>query len=79
MKGGEKMPFGMGPAGWFMLPYFAQWIRYWGYGYPWYGYWLQYPPLSAEEEKAMLEQQKKFLEDELAQINKRLTELQKSK
>ncbi len=71
----------MGPAGWFMLPYFAQWMRYWGYSYPWYSfpYWFPYPPLTEEEEKAMLEQQKKILEDELTQINKRLTELQKTK
>lgn len=25
------MPFGMGPRGWFMWPYIAQWM---GYGYP---------------------------------------------
>ncbi|MCP2519570.1 DUF5320 domain-containing protein [Candidatus Aminicenantes bacterium AC-708-M15] len=75
------MPFGMGPAGWFMLPYFVQWMRYWGYGYPWYSfpYWFPYSPLNEEEEKAMLEQQKKILEDELTQINKRLTELKKTK
>ena len=38
-----------------------------------------FAPISEEEEKAMLEQQKKILEDQLAQINKRLTELQKTK
>jgi hypothetical protein len=72
------MPFGMGPAGWFMWPYLAQWMRY---CYPGYGpfHWAPYPPMSEEEEKAMLEQQKKILEKQLAQINKRLTELKKTK
>jgi len=66
------MPLGLGPAGWFLYPGFNPYIGnpYWRYGYPGYGY-----PMSKEQEKAMLEQEAKVLEDQLTQIRKRLEEL----
>lgn len=71
----------MGPAGWFLYPYFVQWMSYWypEYFYPWYSgfYWTPYR-ISKEEERAMLEEEKKFLEERLAEINERLAELQKT-
>ena len=81
------MPFGMGPAGWFMWPYWAQWLRYWypwsWYGVPYYGYTgygLPYaPPMTKEQETAMLQDQAKALQQELDRINARLKELQKEK
>jgi len=76
------MPLGLGPAGWFLYPGFNPYIGnpYWRYGYPGYGYPLYgYPgygyPMSKEQEKAMLEQEAKVLEDQLTQIRKRLEEL----
>ena len=73
------MPFGMGPAGWWMWPYAAQSMSHW---YPWYGpYWspLPYAPMTKEQETAMLEDQAKVLEDQLAEIKSRLAELEKAK
>ena len=66
------MPLGLGPAGWFLYPGFNPYIGnpYRRYGYPGYGY-----PMSKEQEKAMLEQEAKVLEDQLTQIRKRLEEL----
>ena len=76
------MPFGMGPAGWFMVPYvYPYWLnffRYWGYnpwysGYDWaYGY--QFP-----DELAYLRQIKQDLEVQLQDINARIEALEKSK
>lgn len=69
-----SMPFGMGPAGWFMWPYMAQWLQYW---YPYYGIPYSYPfaPLSKEQEVAMLKDQARVLKDQLDRINARLKEL----
>jgi len=78
------MPFGWGAAGW-LFPYFNPywyWRPFWWYGYPGYGYpGYGYPgygyPMSKEQEKAMLQEEARILEDQLAQIRKRLTELEK--
>jgi len=79
------MPYGMGPAGWFMWPY---WARGMGYSYPGYeapyygypGYGAPYaPPITKEQEITMLQDQAKMLEEQLKQINARLEELQKTK
>ncbi len=68
------MPFGMGPAGWFMWPWFAQW---W---YPWYrAFYWPYPPLPKEQEMAMLEDRARFLREELERIEARLKELRAEK
>jgi len=83
------MPFGMGPWGWFVWPYLAQWMGY-GYplfgGYPWYGApypgypgygtLYGYPQMSKEEEISMLREQAKTLKQELDRINARIKELQ---
>ncbi|MGQ9514489.1 MAG: DUF5320 domain-containing protein [Thermoproteota archaeon] len=86
------MPYGIGPWGWFpgqyVYPYWGwgrcrwfPWLpRWWWTGI--YGpispyYRPMTPPISKEEEVAMLEQEAKFLELELAQIKKRLEELKK--
>ena len=70
------MPFGMGRAGWFVWPHMAYWMRCWN---PWSSgpYWSPFPPLTREEEEALLEDQAKMLEDQLVQIKKRLEELKK--
>ncbi len=70
------MPFGMGRGGWFAWPYMAEWMRGW---HPWFAgpCWPPFPPLSREEEEALLEGQAKMLEEQLAQIQKRLEELKK--
>lgn len=70
------MPFGMGPAGWFLWPWFAQWLSY--YWYPW-GYGFPYPPLSKEQEISMLEDQARALQGQLDRITARLQELRKAK
>ena len=70
------MPFGMGRAGWFMWNNPA----YWGaYGYPWfYAPYGPFPPyLSREEEEQFLQNQVRMLEDQIAQIQKRLEDLKK--
>ena len=66
------MPFGMGPAGWFMWPYFTQLYQNWfaGYGFP-------FPAISEKQEIEFLRQQAKFLEDQLNQIKERIAELEK--
>jgi len=70
------MPFGMGPAGWFFWPHLAFWMRQ---GYPHWNFpYSPYPWLFTEEmEKDFLEGQAKILEEQLAQVNKRLAELRK--
>ncbi|MGB9717554.1 MAG: DUF5320 domain-containing protein [Thermoproteota archaeon] len=79
------MPYGMGPWGWFTYPYWAWWRCRW---FPWlprwwwmgiYGpitpYWM--PPMSREDEIAMLQEEARILEQELDAIRKRLEELGK--
>jgi len=70
------MPFGMGPAGWYMWPYSPYWMRY---EYPGYTvpYWSPFQPPTKEEEIAFLEDQANILENQLAKINKRLKELKR--
>ena len=83
------MPFGMGRAGWFMWPYFAQWAGYW---YPFvpsigphsyatfpYASSYLYAPMAKEEEVAYLQEQAKMLKQEYDRINSRLKEIQKAK
>lgn len=81
------MPFGMGPAGWFMWPYMAQWLQYgypyygYSYGTPFYGYpgyIAPYPSMPKEQEISMLQDQAKAMEDELNRIRLRIEELQKA-
>lgn len=81
------MPFGMGPWGWFAYSYrYPHW--YWGRcrWFPWlprwwwtgmYGPITPYAPIPKEQEKAMLEDQAKQLEQTLEHIRKRLEELKK--
>lgn len=70
------MPFGMGPAGWYMWPQMANWRMY---GAPWLytPYWPHPPFPSQEYEEQFLKDQAILLEDQLSQINKRLKELEK--
>jgi hypothetical protein len=72
----KKMAFGMGPPGGYAWLYPAFWMRQW-YPYlpfPVYAYpWL----FSAEQEEDFLEGQARVLEEQLAQIKKRLDELKK--
>ena len=71
------MPWGMGPWGWGYPP------RYGPYGQPFGGYGGYAP--SREQEKQMLldwqkylQEQKKYLDDQLDQVSSRLAELEKS-
>ena len=70
------MSFGMGPAGWHAWPHMYYWMRS---CYPWYGmpYWPPFQPFTKEEEEAFLKDQAKVLQEQLAQIQKRLEELKK--
>lgn len=83
MEVGKKMPFGMGPLGFFMLPYLAPYRYRWppAYPFPWLTYRFApflYPPfITKEEELRMLEEESKLLEQELAEIKKRIEELKK--
>jgi hypothetical protein len=72
------MPFGMGPGGWYALPYMASWLRYW---YPWLAvpFWPPFHPFTKEQEIDMLEEQAKALEEQLNQIRMRMKELKKTK
>jgi hypothetical protein len=72
------MPFGMGPAGWYAWPQIAYWMRQ---AYPWYSmpYWFPFPALTREEEMSYLQDQAKMMEEELAQVKKRLEELKNEK
>ena len=70
------MPFGMGPAGWYAWPCLACWMRF---SYPWHTapYWSPFQSFTKEEEEALLKDQAKIMEEQLAQIKKRLEELKK--
>jgi len=70
------MPFGLSRAEWLVWPHMAYWMRSWN---PWFAspYWSPFPPLTREEEEALLEAQAKMLEEQLVQIKKRLEELKK--
>jgi hypothetical protein len=70
------MPFGMGPAGWLMVPYIYPYLTnfytYWGYYSPWYfGYGYPFP-----DELTYLKQIKQNLEMQLQNINARIQELE---
>lgn len=70
------MPFGMGPAGWCLWPYFyqyAQWSAPWCYPL----LYQPYPQISSEQEIVMLENEKSSLEQRIKEINERLQELKK--
>jgi hypothetical protein len=72
------MPFGMGPAGWFMWPYFVQWA----YGYPYsipYAPPYSYIPMTKEAEITYLQDQAKALKQEYDRIKARLKKLQEAK
>ena len=70
------MPFGMGPAGWFLFPYFSQWLTYWWRPFYWGMYpWGYYSPA---DELEMLKTQQRMLEDQLAQIKRRIADLEKT-
>lgn len=73
------MPFGMGPAGWFMVPYiypyFANLYGYWGYYTPWY--WGNNPWFAPYgDELSYLKRLKQDLETQLQDINSRIEELE---
>ena len=99
LQGRVKMPFGLGPAGWFLGPYWWYWwFNPWGMGgywypytywAPWYGYspygyagygvpGYGYPP-SREQERSILEEQRKALEAQLEDVRRRIEELEKAK
>ncbi len=65
----------MGPAGWYLLPYFyypyAQWSA------PWYypSLYQPYPQIPPEQEIELLENEKSSLEQRIKEINERLKEL----
>ncbi|HDL10260.1 MAG TPA: hypothetical protein ENG39_03250 [Candidatus Omnitrophica bacterium] len=72
------MPFGMGPAGWFMVPYVYPYLvnlySWWGY-YPWYTLTPFGYPMT--DELSYLKQLKQNLEAQLQDINMRINELEK--
>jgi hypothetical protein len=72
------MPFGMGPAGWFLMPQIA---AYWPQWYPRAApsYWYPQPwgTPSAAQELQFLKDQAQFLEDQLQQIRTRIANLEK--
>ncbi|MGB9727993.1 MAG: DUF5320 domain-containing protein [Nitrososphaeria archaeon] len=82
------MPFGLGPWGWIVSPYY---MGYWYWRcrwFPWLPRWwwtgiygpltpFPYWPYSREEEIAALEDEAKLLEQQLELIRKRLEELKK--
>ncbi len=72
------MPFGMGPAGWFYLPYFARYFSYlMPYAMPYMPYLFPwFPFFSPQQEVEMLKAQEKFLQDQLNWIEARIKELQ---
>jgi hypothetical protein len=53
--------------------------RFWGYPYPQTTPYSTFQPLSAKQEKEVIEEQARILEDELNQIKKRQTELKRPK
>jgi hypothetical protein len=62
-----------------MMPWYPYWNP-WGYGYPGYGmppYGYPGAPMPKEQEIAMLEEQARALESELASVRGRLEELRK--
>jgi hypothetical protein len=71
------MPFGMGPAGWFLMPYFgsywAQWLPWGGYPYP-----QSWGAPSREGELQFLSSQAEMLEGRLEWIRSRIAELEKA-
>ena len=67
------MPFGMGPFGWFMVPYFYPYLRYWWGTFP---YWNFYQPYGIDE-LTYLKQMRQDLEEQLKYINERIAELEK--
>ncbi len=67
------MPFGMGPMGWFYLPYFASYFPYFS-GYPFYS---GFPFFSKEQELFFLKSQERFLQDQLNWIEARIRELER--
>jgi len=73
------MPFGMGPAGWFLMPYFAS---YWGQYYPWaapgYSYPQPWGAPPAAQELQFLRGQAEILEQQLETIRARIEELEKA-
>jgi len=83
------VPFRMGPAGWIMWPYMAQWLQYgypyynysYPYGTPFFGhpeYIVPYPTMPKEQEISMLQNRAKAMEDELSRTRSRIEELQKA-
>lgn len=72
------MAFGMGSAGWYTWPYTAYWMRQ-RYPYGFFPYYASPWFFTREEEEDFLKGQANILEDQLAQIKKRLEDLKKQK
>jgi len=69
------MPFGMGPAGWFMVPYFyPYWPASYGYGLPYLGRFS--PFFFGQDELSYLRQLRQNLEAQLKDIDARIQELE---
>jgi hypothetical protein len=73
------MPFGMGPAGWFLMRYFG---LYGGWGYPWAGPgYLYSSPRAAPNAAQELDSprgQAEFLQRQLETIQTRIRQLEKA-
>jgi len=77
------MPFGLGPLGYFIFPYWLYWLYwfYWPYYWFWWRYWwlpwtvTPYLGVPRETEAAILEDQRRAMERMLKDIEERLREL----
>jgi hypothetical protein len=73
----DKMPFGMGPIG-FFLPCYWPYSPYYPWGSPYYPeLYTPYPELPKEQEITMLEDEKAYIEHRIKEIDERLKELKK--
>lgn len=72
------MPLGMGPLGWYYLPYLNYWMSQ-AYPFP-YSPYIPYPGYIGEEQEIeILEAQAEILEAQLDRIRKRLEELREKR
>lgn len=83
------MPFGMGPFGWFLLPYMINWFRYtygywpWPWFYPWMPWWISIYPTTPYAPGYMAppglskEEEIKMLEEQAKFLEQQLNEIRK--